>query len=140
MKRTNEITVVALDKRYKKLEKDLASKAQKILLFLEQAEVGLEIYLLDSAKMRKLNRQYRGKDAATNVLAFESPKSFPQVGGPRFLGEIHLSPPYIKKHGENIQLMLAHGILHLTGFNHASASDRMIMEKVEEKLLLWLNP
>ncbi len=127
-----------MDKRYKRLEKDLVSKARKILLFLKQNGTGLEIYLVGSARIKKLNRQYRGKDAVTNVLAYGAPKNFPQVST-RFLGEVYLCPPYIKKRGENIQSLLAHGILHLIGFNHVSVGDRMTMEKAEEKLLTWLN-
>lgn len=133
------MAVVALDKRYKKLEKDLTSKAGKILLFLKQDGIGLEIYLVSSARIRTLNRQYRGKDAVTNVLAYEAPKEFPRIK-PRFLGEIYLCPSYIGKHGEDIQSLLAHGILHLIGFNHASRSDKIVMEETEKKLSVWLNP
>ncbi len=141
------MVVVALDKRYKKFEKDLTSKTEKILLFLKKNGFGklttsgarLEIYLVGSARIRKLNRQYRGKDAVTNVLAYGAPKDFPQISS-RFLGEVYLCPPYIKKRGENIQSLLAHGILHLMGFNHVSVGDRMTMEKTEKKLLTWLNP
>lgn len=137
----NEVAVLALDKRYKKLEKDLAKEAGRILFFLKQGGVGLEICLVGSATMRKLNRQYKGKDAVTNVLAFGSPADFPRpLGAPRpSLGEVYLCQPYIKKRGENIQSLLAHGILHLMGFNHASVGDRITMEKAEEKLLAWLN-
>lgn len=137
MKGKNEVVVVALDKRYKKLEKDITSKARKILLFLKQDRMGLEIYLVGSVRIRKLNRQYRGEDAVTNVLAYEAPKNFPQIS-PRFLGEIYLCPPYIKKRREDIQSLLAHGILHLIGFNHASRSGRMIMEKVEEAIAAFI--
>lgn len=129
---------MALDKRYKKLEKDLASKAEKILLLLKRDRMGLEIYLVGSARIRKLNRQHKGKDAVTNVLAYGAPKNFPRIS-PRFLGEIYLCPPYIRKRREDIQSLLAHGILHLIGFNHASRGDRIIMKKTEEKLSAWLN-
>ena len=147
MEGENEVVVVALDKRYKKLEKDLTSKTGKILLELRASKLttsglGLEIYLVGSATMRKLNRQYRGKDAVTNVLAFGSPTGFPRPLGapPDSLGEVYLCLPYIKKRREDIQSLLAHGMLHLMGFNHVSVGDRMTMEKTEEKLLAWLNP
>ena len=129
---------MALDKRYKKLERDLASKAKKILLFLKRDGVKLEIYLVGSARIRKLNRQYRGKDAVTNVLAYEAPKDFPRVS-PRLLGEIYLCPPYIEKRGEEIVSLLTHGILHLIGFDHVSVGDKMTMEKTEKRLSAWLN-
>ena len=139
MKGVSQVTVTALDKRYKLLERDLTDRTRKILLLLKQRGAALEIYLVGGATMRKLNRQYRGKDEATNVLAFESPRNFPEIRA-RSLGEIYLCPSHIKRRGEDIQLMLAHGILHLSGFNHETESDRMTMEKMEEKLLTWLNP
>lgn len=128
---------MALDKRYKKLEKDLGRSVEKILLFLERNGVGLEIYLMGSAKMKQLNHQHRGRNAATNVLAFEMPKNFPQVRT-NFLGEVYLCPAYIKKHGEDIQSLLIHGILHLIGFNHTRVSDRMVMEKIEKAVAVFL--
>ncbi|MDP2650598.1 MAG: rRNA maturation RNase YbeY [bacterium] len=135
---TNEVAVVALEKRYKKLERDLANRTKKILLFLKQDGVKLEIYLVGSARIRKLNLQYRGEDAVTNVLAYEAPKDFPRVS-PRLLGEIYLCPPYIEKRGEDIVSLLTHGILHLMGFDHVNVGDRMTMEKTEERLSAWLN-
>jgi rRNA maturation RNase YbeY len=134
----NEVVVLALDKRYKKLEKDLTDKARKVLLFLKQRGVSLEIYLVSGAAIGKLNRQHRGEDEPTNVLAYEPPKNFP-VAGSRPLGEIYLSPSHIKKRGEDIVSLLTHGILHLTGFNHTKVSDRMTMEKMEEAIFRWLN-
>ncbi|MBI4123242.1 MAG: rRNA maturation RNase YbeY [Parcubacteria group bacterium] len=138
MKQANEVAVVALDKRYQKLEEDLKGRAEKILLFLKQNRAAIEIYLVGTLGMKRLNRQYRGRDRATNVLSFEAPKNFPKIS-PRFLGEVYLCPPCIEKNREDIQLLLAHGILHLLGFNHASVSDRMTMEKMEKKLLTWLS-
>ena len=135
---TNRVAVVALDKRYKKLEKDLTSKTEEILLFLKQDKVMLEVYLVGSARIRKLNRQHKGKDAATDVLAYGAPKDFPRIS-PRFLGEVYLCLPYIKKRGEDIVSLLAHGILHLVGFDHVSVGDKMTMEKTEKKLSAWLN-
>lgn len=134
----NEVAVVALDKRYKKLEKDLTIRTKKILLFLKQDRVTIEVYLVGSARIRKLNRQYRGKDAMTNVLAYEAPKDFPRIS-PRSLGEVYLCPPYIRKRGEDIVSLLTHGILHLVGFAHVSVDDRVTMEKTEKKLSAWLS-
>lgn len=130
---TNEVTVVALDKRYKKLEKDLREKTEKILLFLKQKTVIVEVYLVSQPKIRALNRLYGGKDKSTNVLAFEPPSNSPRTT-PRFLGEIYLCPSYIKNHGQDLQTLLAHGILHLLGFNHKGLSDRINMERMERKI------
>lgn len=135
---TNKVVVMALDKRYKKLEKDLIKTAHKSLDFLKQSGVKVEIYLAGTSRIKTLNRQYRGINEATNVLAYESP-GFP---GPRsshrLLGEIYLCPPYIKEAGENINIILVHGLLHLVGFNHQKESDRMTMEKVEEAVAAFI--
>ncbi len=152
---TNQVAVVSLDKRYKKSEKELREKAEKALLFLKQNRFGastelsrmsglttggvaVEVYLVGSSKMKELNKQYRGIDKATNVLAFVSPRDFPKIK-PRFLGEVYLCPAYIRTEGEDIQLLLTHGILHLAGFNHESVNDRITMERIEKKLSAWLN-
>lgn len=136
--RRNEVVVVALDKRYKELKKDLKGAAEKALLFLKQNGVAVEVYLVGGIKMKQLNRRHRGEDKVTNVLSFAAPKIFPNIP-PRHLGEIYLCPPYIQRTGENIELLLTHGILHLLGFNHGSLDDRMTMEKMERKLMGWLN-
>ena len=137
---TNEVVVMALDKRYKKLEKDLIKTAHKSLEFLKKKGVKIEIYLVGTPKIKALNQQYRGRNKATNVLAFGSPTGFPAPKSSyRHLGEIYLSPPYIKKYGENIQLLLVHGLLHLVGFNHQKESDRMTMVRMEKQLTQWLN-
>lgn len=135
----NEVTVAALDERHRKLEKDLKEWAEQTLLFLKQKGTTVEVYLIGAPKMRVLNRQHRGKDKATNVLAFPSPKVFPATGKLKILGEIYLCPAYARAHGEKIGALLVHGLLHLLGFNHARQSDKMRMERMEKKAQAWLN-
>ncbi|MDP3991551.1 MAG: rRNA maturation RNase YbeY [Candidatus Colwellbacteria bacterium] len=139
MGRRNEVVVVALDKRYKKLEKGLIKTTEKAFDFLRQSGVKVEIYLVGTSRIRALNRQYRGRDEATNVLAYESP-GFPEPqSSRRLLGEIYLCPPYIKGKREDIGFLLVHGLLHLVGFNHQKESDRMTMVRMEKQLIQWLN-
>ncbi len=137
---SNEVVVVALDKRYKKLSRELAGRAEKILKFLKRKNVRVEVYLVGIPRMKALNRRHRGKNKATDVLAFSAPAGFPAPRALRHhLGEIYLCPPYVKAHREDIGALLAHGMLHLTGFNHAGVNDRIAMEKKEMELLAWLN-
>jgi len=94
-----------------------------------------DIYFVDSRKMRRLNKAFRGKDKPTNVLAF------PANGFPRpdvksyFLGEIYLCPSYINSHREDIKRLVIHGFLHLLGYTHKKSSDRIKMEDLEKKIL-----
>lgn len=133
----SEVEVIALDKRYKKFERKLREEAKKVLKFLKREKAGLEVYLVGSPRMRAVNRESRGKNKPTNVLAFPSP-DFPKTTAD-LLGEIYLCPPYIRRHGEDMRLLLVHGILHLTGFNHERLNDRMRMEKKEKEIITWLS-
>ena len=136
----NEVSVISLSRRFRKVERGIEDAARFFLETLDKNNARVEIYLVSDKKMRLINHQYRDKDSSTNVLAFEMPSNFPNTDSKfESLGEIYLSPTYIKKHGEDINHMLLHGILHLLGFNHENKSDRIKMEEVEEKLIKWLN-
>ncbi len=71
-----------------------------------------------------------------NVMSYPAPEKFPlPEAEERFLGEIHLNPVYIEKHGEDFDLMLVHGFLHLLGYDHKDDRDAQKMEAKEEELL-----
>ena len=94
------------------------------------------IFLVSNKKIQSLNKKFRKKDKPTNVLAFPFAKGFPEPKkGKKFLGEIYLSPEYIRDHKENIEFMAIHGLLHLLGFNHIKKSDRIKMQSLEKKLM-----
>ncbi len=132
---TNKVVVLALDKRYKKFEKDLTAEVYKILGFLQQEGVKVEVYLIGSLLMRHLNRQYHGRDKPTNILSFSAPRGFIQPPDePRSLGEIYLCPSYVQRQGEAVINLLIHGLLHLIGFKHATKSDRITMRKMESQI------
>ena len=116
--------------------KRLSLLAKGTLDFLGHKNSYVEVNLVKSSLMRSLNRRFRGKDKTTNVLAFPAPKKFPKPTkrGYKFLGEIYLDPVYIKSHGENIDYLLIHGLLHLLGFGHERYDDRIKMENLEKKL------
>jgi len=136
----NKVSVVSLSRRFRKLERGIEDAAHFFLETLDKEKTSVEIYLVGDKKMRSINRMHRGKDSSTNVLAFEMPAEFPNVNSDTLtLGEVYISPTYIQKHNEDINYMLLHGMLHLLGFNHENKSDRIKMEKIEEKFTKWLN-
>jgi len=136
----NEVSVVSLDRRFEKMERGIKDATRFFLEALEKDKTRLEIYLAGNEKMQSINRKFRDNDSPTNVLAFGVPEDFPGEGsGLSELGEVYLNPTYIKRHGEDINYMLLHGILHLSGFNHENKSDRIRMEKTEKKLIKWLS-
>ncbi|HSS45084.1 MAG TPA: rRNA maturation RNase YbeY [Thermoanaerobaculia bacterium] len=84
--------------------------------------------------MRSLNRRYRRKDRATDVLAFP-------VADGEFLGDIVVSVPYASRQARRrrepvsreVERLLLHGFLHLSGYDHET--DNGQMRALEAKLL-----
>ncbi len=119
-------------------EKRLRGAAKEVLDFLGYKNTVVEVNLVRSSVMKNLNRKFRGKDSTTNVLSFGTPSIFPSHKGfARLLGEIYLDPKYVKKHDEDMDYLLIHGLLHLLGFDHTRFNDRMRMNRLENKLLKW---
>ncbi|MEX0880770.1 MAG: rRNA maturation RNase YbeY [Thermoanaerobaculia bacterium] len=87
------------------------------------------------ARMRGLNRRYRGRDRSTDVLAFPS-----GPGGGGFLGDIVISVPFAGREARRrseprareIDRLLVHGLLHLMGYDHET--DGGEMEGLERRL------
>jgi len=102
---------------------------------LESAEVTLR--LVEQAEGRALNRTYRRRDYATNVLTFSYPERQP------LSGDIVLCLPVIKKEarqqGKALEAHLAHltvhGVLHLQGFDHETDEDAELMEGIETEIV-----
>ena len=87
-----------------------------------------------------LNREYRGKDHATNVL------SFPYETGSLLLGDLVICPPVVAREASEQGKPLAahyahltvHGMLHLQGWDHENDGDAQAMEEKEAKILAAL--
>lgn len=111
----------------------------------------LTIQVLDDDGLRQANREQRGVDAATDVLSFPLlPELQPDQGAfalppdaPRHLGDVLISAERAQAqaaeygHGLERELayLLAHGILHLLGYDHVRASERRRMRAREEAAL-----
>lgn len=128
-----KIAVIALDKSAKVFEEAVQKIARRQARFLPK-NGSLEVYLVSAKRMRRLNKMFRKKDKSTNVLSFQKPEGFPG----KELGEVYLDPLYIKNRKEDLALMLAHGVLHILGYDHEKRSDRIRMEKKEAELLSLL--
>jgi len=93
------------------------------------------VVLAGDAFIKKLNKAYRGKDKATNVL------SFPGEGG--YLGDIVLALETVKREAreqkkisrDHATHLLVHGTLHLLGYDHMLTRDAEVMERKEIKIL-----
>jgi len=83
--------------------------------------------LTDDRELQKLNRAFLANDTPTDVLSFPEPEPGP------FLGEIAISLDRAAAHSaelghsleDEIRILMLHGLLHLTGMDHASDKGRM---------------
>ena len=108
--------------------------------------VGLR--MTDDEEVRKLNLEYRGKDATTDVLSFaheEVGKWEVESGktASRNLGDIVISLPQVRRQAkmigrrtqDELALMVVHGTLHLLGFDHESLEDETRMFAIQHQVL-----
>jgi probable rRNA maturation factor len=100
----------------------------------------LTIRLVTPEEGRKLNRDYRGKDYATNVL------SFSYEAGPRLCGDLVICPAVValeaaaqgKTPEAHYAHLTVHGMLHLQGQDHECAKAAVAMEQRERNILAIL--
>lgn len=109
----------------------------------------LSIVLADDALMRTLNRQWRGQDAPTNVLAFaarEGKTPDPLSPLPVLLGDVVLAYETVtaeaaaqgKPLADHLRHLVVHGVLHLLGYDHLRDEDATRMEALETRILAGL--
>jgi len=85
------------------------------------SEGHLAVELVDEGRIRELNREHRGKDAPTDVLAFPIDELDP-VPGPRELGDVAICP----EHCADVTEAAVHGVLHLCGYDHENDGGEML--------------
>jgi probable rRNA maturation factor len=98
------------------------------------------IRLVDAEEGQALNKEYRGKDYATNVL------SFPYDTEPVVMGDLVICPGVVAAEAKEQNKPLAahyahltvHGMLHLQGWDHENDEDAQAMEDEEREILAAL--
>lgn len=101
------------------------------------APAELTVRIVDEAEGRRLNREYRGKDYATNVLTFD------YAHEPLVVADLVLCAPVVEREARELGLpvadhyahLLVHGALHAQGWDHERAADARRMERREREIL-----
>ena len=117
-------------------------------------EVEISVLLVDNETIRNLNRDYRDKDAATDVLSFPMEEELEGdaapviIGGPteRMLGDlvisVEMAVAQAEEYGHAVERELAflavHGLLHLLGYDHEQGPEAELEMQTEEKRILNL--
>jgi len=125
---------------------NLRRRLAKLLKELDLTEADLSVTVTDDAEIREINRQYRGADKATNVLAFALEEGEPMPGAPRVLGDIVISAETIRQEagplgytdGEMFYFYLVHGLLHLIGYDHELGPEEAARQEAETERLWGL--
>ena len=113
--------------------------------YLKKSSAVASILVASVKEIQQLNKQYRSKDKATNVLSFPMDLSMDVPDEPELnlLGDIALCAEVIKKEAalqgksENAHWahMVVHGMLHLQRYDHVEDDEAEIMEKLEVSIL-----
>jgi probable rRNA maturation factor len=115
--------------------------AQRFLRLLALERVELSLSLVGDARIRALNRQWRRKDKATDVLSFPAGDNPPI--GMRPLGDVVISLDTARRAArehevalnDELDRYLAHGLLHLLGHDHHGPAEARRMARAEQHLL-----
>jgi len=131
---------------------DLAERAleaaERIAPELANQRLSASVLFTVDEEVRALNRQWRMKDAATNVLSFPMIEradllALAAAGGPEMLGDIALAYETCGREARDKAIplenhaahLLVHGLLHLAGHDHQADGDAETMEALEIKAL-----
>ena len=125
------------------LLRQLRRSAARFLHRLDLEDVELSVLLTGDRGIQALNRSWRRKDRPTDVLSFPAGPPPPGPTGPRHLGDVILSLDTARRQArahrrtlaQELDLYLAHGLLHLLGHDHHRRRDAERMAALESRLL-----
>lgn len=130
-------------------------------------DAAVSIVITGDEDVRELNKEHRGLDENTDVLSFSfehegeyygDEKAKPDIAGFDFIlppgeklpiGEVIISYPQTRRQAEQaghpvereLSLLMAHGILHLLGYDHEAPEEQAVMQAIEKAVLdrVWAN-
>jgi probable rRNA maturation factor len=128
--------------------REVRRRAAAMLAVLALQEAEVSIVLTGDDQIHILNRDYRGKDRPTDVLAFAMREGeLGELAGP-VLGDVVISVPTARRQAEErgaapldeVTMLLAHGLLHLLGWDHDTAAKDRAMRRETARLVAAATP
>ncbi len=119
---------------------------EALLAAVDLSGAELSLLLCDDAFIHALNRDYRGKDRPTDVLAFAQREGEGADPDDEILGDVVISIPTATRQAaarghsteRELQVLLVHGFLHLLGYDHGDDEEEAEMQAAAAKLLAGL--
>jgi probable rRNA maturation factor len=116
-----------------------ALSASGLMRFLNRARQAVdlngevEVLLTGDAELKRLNRSFRNKNKATDVLSFPAPPPFKGQPGPHHAGDLAISLETAARQAaayghtlrDEVRILLLHGLLHLSGLDHETDNGQM---------------
>jgi probable rRNA maturation factor len=126
------------------VQRAIAAAASFVELPADETEVA--VMLTDDARIRDLNREWRGQDKATNVLSFPAAQPPGESPQPLMLGDIAIAFETTRLEAEaegkpfqnHLSHLAIHGFLHLLGYDHLDDEEAEEMEALERDILAKL--
>ncbi|MDE0310408.1 MAG: rRNA maturation RNase YbeY [Acidiferrobacterales bacterium] len=120
---------------------DIDDWIRQTLVHANRVDAEVTLRVVDESEITDLNRVYRDKNSPTDVLAFPNP--LPQEIDMDLLGDVVVCAGIINQHAFDHKIsqsahwarVIAHGILHLCGYDHAQPDDATHMERAEAEIL-----
>ncbi len=141
----NYETHLHCDARYEEEFSDLTTVAASVLNHEGVPSGELTIVLTDEGSIHELNKQYRGHDSPTDVLAFADGGLDPDTEDV-YYGDVIIAVPIARIQAETAEhtleaelaLLTVHGVLHLLGYDHTNPEERSHMWAVKRSILTEL--
>ena len=126
-----------------KIRKRSLSILVENILTAENEDTSVDLILVDDKFMQRLNRKFTGRNKTTDVLSFGMKEGMPETLEFPNLGDIYVSldqarrqsDEYGVKFDEELRLLVAHGLLHLLGYDHRNKREETVMRKKETTYL-----
>lgn len=123
--------------------REIARRARIVFEALDLGQAELSVVLTNDARVHELNRTYRGKDRPTDVLAFAMREGELGHVGRGLLGDVVVSVETARRQATRaghdvmaeVTMLLAHGVLHLLGWDHETAAKDRRMRAETERLV-----
>jgi probable rRNA maturation factor len=122
--------------------REIRRRAAVMLRAIKRPSAELSIVIVDDDQIHELNKLYRHKDKPTDVLAFAQGEGDFAALHPELLGDVIVSIPTTVRQAaaakrpvlDELTMLLAHGLLHLCGWDHATAAEDRRMRAETDRL------